>query len=127
MNRRASVFELPSRREQVEIARVNVADCALGLQSDDFCENALLEVCQRCWFSSFYCIVPPLFDAHSHEWSSKRDVSPAVVWRGIFCGCTASVARWAIMGPLLGAYLLTVEDVSRQMGTPFSHTIHHVY
>jgi hypothetical protein len=33
----------------------------------------------------------------------------------------------AIMGPLQGAYLLTVEAVSRQMGTPFSHTIHHDY
>jgi hypothetical protein len=40
---------------------------------------------------------------------------------------TASVARRAIMGARLGAYLLTVEDVSGQMRTPFSHTIHHAY
>jgi hypothetical protein len=126
MNWRASVFELPLRGEQVEIAGVNVADCALGPQSDDFCEDALLIVCPRCSFSSIYCFVPPLFDAHSHEWSSKRDVSPAVVWRGIFCECTVSVGRWAMMGPLLGAYLLTVETVDGPMGTPFFHTRRHV-
>jgi hypothetical protein len=117
MNRRASVFELPSRGEQVEIAGVNVADCALGPQSDDFCENALLKVCPRCWFSSFYCFVPPLFDAHSHEWSSGRGVSPAVVWRGIFGECTASVGRWAKMGPLLGAHVLTIETVPGRFRT----------
>jgi hypothetical protein len=101
-NRRASVFELPSRGEQVEIAGVNVADCALGPQSDDFCENALLKVCPSCWFSSFYCIVPPLFDAHSHEWSSERDVSLAVVWRGIACECTASMGRMGNDGASAG-------------------------
>jgi hypothetical protein len=127
INRRTSVFELRSRGEQAEIVGVNVADCARGPQSDDFCENALLEVCQRCWFSSFYNFLPPLFDAHSHEWSSVCGVSPAVVWRIIFCECTASVARGAIMGPLLGAYLLTVGAVSRRMSMPFSHIIHHVY
>jgi hypothetical protein len=92
-NRRASVFELPSRGEQVETAGVNVTDCVLGPQSDDFCENALLKVCPRCSFSSFHCFVPPLFDAHSYELSSDRDVSPAVVWRGIFCECTVSVGN----------------------------------
>jgi hypothetical protein len=117
---------LPSRGEQVEIAEVNVADCALGPQSDDFCENALLKVCPRCWFSGFHCFVTPLFDAHSHEWSSGRGMNPAVVWRGIFGECTASVGRWTMMGPLLGAYLLTVEAVSGPMGTPFSHTSRHV-
>jgi hypothetical protein len=120
MNRRASAFELPSRGEQVEIAGVNVADCALGLQSDDFCENALLKVCPSYWFSSFYCFAPPLFDAHIHEWSSERDVSPAAVWRGIFCECTVSVGRWAMMGPLLGAYLLTIDTVPGRLRTPFS-------
>jgi hypothetical protein len=120
MNWRASVCMLPSRRELLEIPGVNVADCALGFQSDDFCENALLEVCQRCWFSSFYCFLPPLFDAHSHERSSERDVSPAVVWRGIFCECTASVGRWAMMRPLLGAYLLTIDTVPGRLRTPFS-------
>jgi hypothetical protein len=50
----ASVLKLQSRREQVEIAGVNLADCVLGLQSADFCDNAQLEECQRCWFSRFY-------------------------------------------------------------------------
>jgi hypothetical protein len=111
MNRRASVFELPSRGEQVEVAGVNVADCVLGPQSADFCENVLLKVCPRCWFSSFYCFVPPLFDTHSHIWSCERSVSPAVVWRGIFCECTASVSEQGWTGSLLGAYLLTIETV----------------
>jgi hypothetical protein len=102
MNRRASVFELPSRGEQVEIARVNVADCALGPQSDDFCENVLLKVCPRCWFSGFHCFVPPLFDTQSHELSSTRGVSPAVVWRGIICECTASVGRMGNDGASAG-------------------------
>jgi hypothetical protein len=117
MNRRASVFDLLSRDEQVEIARVNDADCTLVPQSDDFCENTLLEVCQRCWFSSFYCFFPPSFHTHSHKWSSKRGVNPAVVWKGIFCECTASVGRWAMMGPLLGAYLLTIETVPGRFRT----------
>jgi hypothetical protein len=125
MNRRASVFELPSRGEQVEIAGVNVTDCVLGPQSDDFCENALLKVCPRCWFSSSYCFVPPLYDTQSHEWSRKRGVSPAVVWKGIFSECTAFVGRWAMMGLLLGAYLLTIETVSGPMGAPFSQASRH--
>ena len=79
MNWRASVYELPLRRDLLEVAGVNVADCALGPQSADFCENVLLKVCPRCWFSSFYCFVPPLFDTQSHEWSIERGVSPAVV------------------------------------------------
>jgi hypothetical protein len=54
MNQRASTFELPSRGEQVEIAGINVVDCVLVPQIAEFCEDALLEVCQRCWFSSFY-------------------------------------------------------------------------
>jgi hypothetical protein len=45
MSWRASVFDLPLRGEQDETAGVNVANGALGPQSDDFCENALLEVC----------------------------------------------------------------------------------
>jgi hypothetical protein len=111
---------LLSRGESLEVGGVKVADCVLGPQSADFCENALAEVCLRCWFSSFYCFVPPLFNAHSHEWSSERDVSPAVVWRGIFCECTVSMGRWAMMGPLLGAYLLTIDTVPGRFRTPFS-------
>jgi hypothetical protein len=30
-----------------------------------------------------------------------------------------------MMGPLLGAYLLTIETVAGPMGTPFSRTTHH--
>jgi hypothetical protein len=125
MNWRASVFESPLRGEEAETAGVDLADCVLGPQSDDFCEDAMLKVCQRCWFSSFYCFLPPFSDAHSHEWSIGRDVSPAVVWRGIFCECTASVGRWAIMGPLLGAYLLMIKAVAGPMGTPFSQASPH--
>jgi hypothetical protein len=108
MNWRASIFELPSRGEQVEIAGVNVADCALGPQSDHVCENALLEVCPRCWFSRFYCFLPPLFDAHSHEWSIERGERPSVVWMGITCECTASVGRMDNVGA--SAWCISTHD-----------------
>jgi hypothetical protein len=80
-----------------------------------FAKMLCVKVCPRCWFSGFYCFLPPLFDAHSHEWSIERGVSPAVVWRGIFCECTASVARWEIMGPCVDASKAALFSISQGM------------
>jgi hypothetical protein len=76
---RASICMIPLRRESLEIAEINVADCVLGPRHADFCEDALLKVCQEGWFSSFYCSVSPSIDVHIHECSSGRDESPTIV------------------------------------------------
>jgi hypothetical protein len=98
MSWRASVFVFPLRGEQDEIAEVNVADGALGLQSDDFCENALWR-CVTGAGSRASTALCHLCLKHKATYSQVD-----AVWAQRWCRgalLVSALRPWEMMGPLM--------------------------